>query len=192
LASTIELPTTRAASRPAPDATVLDASGDPHTLSEFWEAADKGIALIFVRHFGCPFCHAHVEALIHRHNAFLSAGIDIVVVGNGPPQQAGIFSHEMRAPFPVLTDPTGKAYEAYGLGKASRGAMFAPAAILGGIRAALLGHLPKRPQGDPLQLPGQFLIDGNGVIWHADRPRRISDVPTADALLEVGSAIWGT
>jgi hypothetical protein len=171
---------------------VLDASGNPHNLSEYWEAADKGLALIFVRHFGCPFCHAHVEALIDRHNAFLSAGIDIVVVGNGSPQQAEVFSHEMRTPFPVLTDPTGKAYEAFGLGKASRVATFAPAAILGGIRAALRGHLPRRPQGDPLQLQGQFLIDGNGMTWHADRPKRMSDIPTVDALLQVASTIWAT
>jgi hypothetical protein len=41
-----------------------------------------------------------------------------------------------------------------------------------------------------MQLQGQFLIDPNGVVWHADRPKSMADIPTADSLLSVAKAIW--
>jgi hypothetical protein len=171
---------------------VLDSTGKSHNLCEYWEAADKGIALVFVRHFSCPFCREHVKGPKRHRSRFLAAGIDVIVVGNGSSGQARVFSHEMQTPFPVLTDPTGSAYHAFGLGKASKAAMLEPRALLGGIRAAIKGHFPKRPQGDPLQLQGQFLIDSNGIIWHADRPSRMSDIPSADALLDTAHIIWET
>lgn len=40
------------AGRPAPDAMLVDASGNPVHLREQWEAAPKALALIFLRHFG--------------------------------------------------------------------------------------------------------------------------------------------
>jgi hypothetical protein len=40
------------AGRPAPDAMLVDASGNPVHLREQWEAAPKALALVFLRHFG--------------------------------------------------------------------------------------------------------------------------------------------
>jgi hypothetical protein len=40
------------AGQAAPDQTLLDATGASVTLSDFWEAAPKALALVFVRHFG--------------------------------------------------------------------------------------------------------------------------------------------
>ena len=176
----------------ASNPTVLDGSGNVHTLSEYWSNAEHGLALIFVRHFGCQFCREHVAALVKRYPEFVAAGVDVVVVGNGSPQRAQVFSHEMKTPFPVLTDPSGESYSAFRLSKATKGSIFDPHVILGGVRAAAKGYFPKRAQGDALQLPGQFLIDPNGVVWHADRPKSMADIPSPDALLEVARAIWST
>lgn len=41
-----------AVGRPAPDATLPDAAGTPVRLSDHWRAASRGLALVFVRHFG--------------------------------------------------------------------------------------------------------------------------------------------
>jgi peroxiredoxin len=180
------------ASFTASNPTVLDSDGNVHTINEYWKDAEHGLALIFVRHFGCPFCREHVASLIKRYPEFVEAGIDVVVVGNGTPQRAQVFSHEMGTPFPVLTDPSGEAYAAFRLTKATKRGMLDPHVILGGIRAASRGFFPKPPQGDPMQLQGQFLIDPNGVVWHADRPKSMADIPTADALLSVAKAIWST
>ena len=37
---------------PAPDLTLLDASGAPVTLSSRWSQAPRALVLVFVRHFG--------------------------------------------------------------------------------------------------------------------------------------------
>ena len=176
----------------ASNPTVLDGKGTVHTLSEYWSNAEHGLALIFVRHFGCQFCREHIATLIKRYPEFVAAGVDVVVVGNGTPERAQVFSHEMGTPFPVLTDPSGEAYAAFRLTRAQKRGIFDPHVILGGIRAATKGYFPKAAQGDPLQLPGQFLIDPNGVVWHADRPKSMADIPNADGLLSVAKAIWTT
>ncbi|MGI9254133.1 MAG: hypothetical protein ACR2J8_10325 [Thermomicrobiales bacterium] len=36
----------------APDQTLLDDSGQTVRLSDFWSAAPRALALVFVRHFG--------------------------------------------------------------------------------------------------------------------------------------------
>lgn len=180
------------ASFTASNPTVLDADGVVHTLSEYWTAADKGLALVFVRHFGCPFCKEHVATLIKRQSEFTAAGVDIVIVGNGSPERAKAFTAQMKTPFPVVTDPSGEAYSAFRLKKAEKKSLFTPQVLLGGVRAASKGYFPKPTQGDPLQLQGQFLIDTHGVVWHADRPLVMSDIPSSDALLDVARAIWSS
>jgi hypothetical protein len=37
---------------PAPDQTLLDATGAEVRLSDYWTAAPRALALVFVRHFG--------------------------------------------------------------------------------------------------------------------------------------------
>lgn len=180
------------ASFTASNPTVLDGEGAVHTLSEYWKASDKGLALIFVRHFGCPFCKEHVATLIKRQNEFTAAGVDIVVVGNGSAERAKAFAVQMKTPFPVVTDPSGEAYSAFRLKKAEKKSVFAPQTLLAGVRAASKGYFPKPVQGDPLQLQGQFLIDPHGVVWHADRPLTMSDIPSPDALLQTARDIWSS
>lgn len=51
MSSTSAAPGLRAGD-PAPDATVRDAAGIERTLSHYWAAAPRALALVFVRHFG--------------------------------------------------------------------------------------------------------------------------------------------
>ena len=37
---------------PAPDQTVLDTTGAEVRFSDYWSAAPKALALVFIRHFG--------------------------------------------------------------------------------------------------------------------------------------------
>ncbi len=176
---------------PAPDATVLTVENRPVPLSGLWSGSQHGLALVFLRHFGCPFCKEHARELHRQRSGFREAGVEIVMIGPGTPAEAAAFIDELGLTDPVLTDRNRSAYRAYGLGQAPVRSLLDPRVIAGGVRAATKGFLPRTSSGNPLQLQGQFLIDRDGIIRSATRPRLMSDIPSATALLADARALPG-
>lgn len=168
---------------PAPDATVLTVGSRPVALSGLWSTSRNGLALVFLRHFGCPFCKEHARELHQRRAGFSDAGVGIAMIGPGTPAEAVAFAADLGLRDRVLVDPDRAAYRAYGLGEAPVWSLLDPRVIAGGLRAAAGGFLPRKSSGNPLQLQGQFLIDRAGIIRSATRPRLMSDIPSATALL---------
>lgn len=168
---------------PAPDLTLRDETGTEVRLSDLWSRAPRGLALIFVRHFGCPFCRAHVRGVQAAEARFREEGVRVVVIGMGTPEQCARFRRRQGLGFPVLSDPERAAYRAYGLPAGTAEQLMGRPELTGGIRLALRGLLPSRPTGDPRQLGGDFLIDREGVLRYARRSRRAADVPDPEALL---------
>lgn len=168
---------------PAPDLTLRDETGTALRLSDLWGRAPRGLALIFVRHFGCPFCRSHVAAVRDAAARFREEGVRIVVIGMGSPEECARFRQRHRLTFPVLSDPERAAYRAYGLPEGETGQVSGRQELASGMRLALRGILPGRPRGNPRQLGGDVLIDREGVIRSIRRSRRAADVPDPEALL---------
>lgn len=165
------------------------ATGQVTHLSDLWRGSERGLALILLRHFGCPFCKEHAHD-IHAHRAaFREHGIGIVMIGPGTSVEAGAFRTEQQLDNPVLANPGREVYRAFGLGEARVQSLLSPQVLAGGVRAAIKGYLPKRSAGAPLQLQGQFLIDRDGIIRSGDRPTRMSDNPSARTLLAHARAL---
>lgn len=79
------------------------------------------------------------------------------------------------AEVPRFADPGGRLYGAFGLGRGSALQLFSSGVLSRGL-PALLRHGVGRPQGDPLRMPGAFLLE-NGRIVGAHRHREISERP---------------
>ncbi len=169
----------------APEVTFLNADGETVALSDLYGGPDarRGLALVFLRHFGCPFCREHAHELNRKREAFAAADIEIVMIGTGTAEEAAAFQRELGLRAPVLTDPDGGAYRAFGLVEAPLRSLLDPRVLAGGARAAIKGFVPRKPQGRALQLQGQFLIDPSGTIRSVARPRVMSEIPSASALL---------
>lgn len=175
----------------APDARVRTLNGDPVNLSTLWHGADRGLALVFLRHYGCPFCKEHAHEIDSRSSELRGAGVSIALVGCGTSEEARAFRDELRLNNPVFNDADRKAYAAYGLGVASPGAVLNPRVMAGGVRAATKGFLPRRSSGHSLQLQGQFLIGRDGIIKSVSRPAVMSDIPpVSDLLSDAMSLPW--
>lgn len=175
----------------APEVTFLDVDGNPMALRALYAAApvQRGLALVFLRHFGCPFCKEHAQELNRQRDGFDAVGVDIVMIGTGTPEQADAFRQDLGLRNRVLIDPGRAAYRAFGLVEAPLRSLLDPRVLAGGARAAIKGYLPQRPQGRPLQLQGQFLIDRAGTIRSVSRPRVMSEIPSATALLADARAL---
>lgn len=176
-----------------PAVTFLDADGEEVALGDLYAAAGvrRGLALVFLRHFGCPFCREHARELNQKRDAFRAAGVEIVMIGTGAAADAAAFRRELDLRDPVYTDPDGDAYRAFGLAEAPLRSLLDPRVLAGGARAATKGFLPRKPRGRAMQLQGQFLIDRSGTIRSATRPRLMSEIPSASVLLADARALKG-
>jgi peroxiredoxin len=168
---------------PAPEASVHTIDASEIALSSLWSTAERGLALVFLRHYGCPFCKEHALAIESQRADFQQAGITVAYIGCGTIDEARSFHDDLELANPVYNDPERIAYTAYGIGNATGGSLLHPKVIAGGIRAAGKGYLPRRSSGNPMQLQGQFLIDRHGIIRSVARPALMSDIPSATDLL---------
>jgi peroxiredoxin len=168
---------------PAPNVTVQNLDGRDVSLADLWQGAARGLALVLLRHYRCPFCREHAREIEKHRDNFANAGIAVVLVGCGSLGEAIAFRDDLEISHPIYNDPDRIVYQAYGVGEATAGSQLTPALLIGGLRAAARGFLPRRSSGNPMQLQGQFLIDRGGIIRSVARPALMSDIPSAFALL---------
>ena len=169
----------------APDALLFDVNGSERALSTLWRGGP--LVLTFLRYFGCPFCQAQVAQLRHDQLRFDHAGAHVALIGQGSPEQARAFSGRRLVPFPLLLDPHGLAFRAYGLTRASLRQIFAPSVGVSFLARQLDPQTRQRglQGGRFMQMPGTFVIDGDGIVRFTHRSRTIAEAPSNETLLRV-------
>lgn len=171
------------AARTAPDFNFIQADGSSVALSDLWSQAERGIVLVFLRHFGCLFCRDHARQLRGAHAQFQERGFDVVAIGQGTPMRSQRFREEYDLPFTVLGDKELASYRLYGLTHGIRNGPTDPKAYKAAVRAVLHGKLPGKPDGDVLQNPGTFLISRDGTMLRSHIGQNAGDFPTAGEIL---------
>ena len=169
----------------APDVTLRDTDGAEGRLSDLWSRTPRGLAFVFFRHFGCPFCRQHATQLRRDYDRFGEAGLHLVAVGQGTPEEGAQFQRRLKLPYPILVDADRAAYRAYGLREGTSKEMTGPRVGIAFFRSLLRGHRPGGvgQHGNISQLHGEFLIDREGILRYAVRPTRPSDIPATDDLI---------
>lgn len=142
------------------------------------QLGDKKIVLIFSRYFGCPICHLDLNTLLERKNEIRENGGKILYITQSGKDVAETYITEKGIDFPVIPSSKDELYKEYGLG------MMTPKSVLK-IKSKLKKCKEQNIQhgeyeGWEKQGPGQFVIDENGIIIHAQKGWL--DV---DAILEV-------
>lgn len=107
-----------------------------------------------------------------------------MAITQGDPDQAQALCDRFDVPFPCLADPSRSGYKAFELKRGSALAVFGPAALLRGIQAARKGHRIEKTVGDVFQMPGTFIISGDGVVRYAHYARHVGDHPKTGELVE--------
>lgn len=175
---------------PAPDVEVRDDRGQHIRLSALWTAGP--LVLVFIRHLGCPLCRAHCLELRGDFAKFEAAGADLVVVAMGNVDEVAAFRRELELPFRMLADPQQESYRLYGLPRGSLSSVAGPRVWWRGL-VSILSFGAGRIIGDPLQLPGSFVIDGLGVIRQAHHAANSADwLPTEEILTAVRTSVAAT
>ena len=172
----------------APDLEIQDSAGTWRHLHELW--ADGPALLLFWRHFGCGCGIDRAERLADEYEEYVGANATVAIVGEGDPERGAAYREEHDVVCPVLCDPEGTAHDTYGL--------------LDFTLAQTLYHLPelrnrdrstaeavadqKRADGlpqvdNPWRQPGEFVVDGDGVLQLTYRYQYCRDFPDPRVLL---------
>ncbi|MBD2002591.1 MULTISPECIES: peroxiredoxin family protein [Cyanophyceae] len=90
---------------------------------------------IFTEKQYCPFCFPHIKALNENYEQFTSRGVAVLMITSTDEQQSKIVVKDLGLKMPLLSDPSCRTFRAYCTGQAL---------------------------GAPL--PGQFVVDKNGIL----------------------------
>ena len=161
---------------------VLTPDGQEVRLGASW--AERPVVLALIRHFGCQFCKDHVSQLVPAVPAIHEAGAELVIVGSGNPSMAGFFAEDYHVTTPLFTDPSREIYRALGAKRPTWAALLNPRLYWNGLRVALRGHWPGRPQGDLAQLGGVFIVLPNGDMPFAYRSTVAGDLPSTKCVVD--------
>jgi peroxiredoxin len=168
---------------PAPDLRLADTTGEEHPLSGLWSQCPA--LLLFWRHYACGCGAERAARLRSELGDYREAGANVVVIGQAEPERSAVWAEQNGIDCPVLSDPDYRAYRAYGLreGKVSQILFDAPEEFWSHSREVgeQFAH-DRREQGrtlvdNPWLLPGEFVIDREGVMGLAYRYQYCEDFP---------------
>lgn len=150
------------------------------TLAE--AGAERTLALVFLRHFGCTFTRKILRELEALKREADRHGARLVLVHMLSPGDEREYLRD-RGEISRIADPMCELYRAFGLGKGGFFELFGPRVWLPLIAALLRGCGVGHLAGDGLQLPGAFLYR-NGEIVSAQRARTQADLPDLPGLFK--------
>ncbi|UCC18820.1 MAG: AhpC/TSA family protein [Promethearchaeota archaeon] len=125
------------------------------------------IVLIFSRYFGCPICQLDLKTILDRKTEIEAKGAKILYITQSGEKVAKEYIENKHIDFPVIPSSKDELYKEYGLGLMTAGAI---TKIRSKLKEALkLGFEHGDYEGWEKQGPGQFVIDKNGTIIHAQK-----------------------
>ena len=116
------------------------------------------------------------------YDEIAGAGVRLIVIGNGSPEQARSFREDETIPFELWVDSEMRAYRAAGLRRGA--AKVFSLRSFGHLRRAMRGGFRQAGvQGDPWQLGAVFLIDPDGRTRYEHVSREAGDHPPVHELM---------
>jgi peroxiredoxin len=126
-----------------------------------------------------------VAQLRRAKERFDKAGVNVVIVGLGTPEQSEEFRKKFQVPFTIISDHEKSLYRTFGLKQISQQGLLSPSMIIKGLSAMAKGHVMGVPEGDVRQLPGVFIINTDGRIEFSHYAENPADHPDPDTIIGV-------
>lgn len=106
-----------------------------------------------------------------------------VVVSFESPARAAMFANAESVPFPLLLDPTRRAYAAFGLQKGTASRLWGWSTLTAYLRGIVQGRRLALPHADITQLGGDFVLNAEGRIVFVHRSEEPADRPAISEIL---------
>lgn len=133
--------------------------------SVFEESRESKLLVVFLRHAGCTFCREAIAELGEKREEIQRNGARIALVYMSGGEKIRELAEKRGLVDAILIeDPDKTLYDAFELQRGTYMQLFGPRVFLRGIVATLKGHILGRPEGDPFQMPGAFLVEDGEIV----------------------------
>lgn len=134
--------------------------------------------LVFLRHFGCPFCRETLNEISKNREHIEKEGTRIILVHLVDEEKAEeIVAQYHLQDIPRIADPDKKIYKAFGLQRGRISQLFGFNVLVRGAIHTILKLNPPGPFiGDGFQMPGIFVIH-KGVVVQTFKHTSLADRP---------------
>jgi hypothetical protein len=123
------------------------------------------VLLMLLRHEGCTFCRNAMSDIARLRRQIEEVGTRIVLGHMGGVEDFAAFAGRYGlADIAAVADPERTLYKGVGLKRGRLLQLMGPRVLCAWVSSTVAGHLPGRIKGDPLQLPGAFLLHHGQVI----------------------------
>jgi hypothetical protein len=93
---------------------------------------------------------------------------DVLLFYQGGVEEGTAFFRRLWPEARAVSDVARTYYTAFGLERGGWKQMLGPRVLACGVRAAAKGNFIGVPVGDPLMMPGLFLVEAEKVVWQHD------------------------
>ncbi|NND76747.1 MAG: redoxin domain-containing protein [Flavobacteriales bacterium] len=125
----------------------------------------RKVMLVFLRHFGCNFCKETLSLLEKNKEQLLNSPSKVVIVHQSSREHANkVLDIYSLSQFEHVSDPSCIVYKAFGIEQHSYLELLKPSVIWGTLKGILMGHLPGKINGDPLQKPGIMVVKDASIV----------------------------
>ncbi len=172
-----------------PDMPVKTAYGTADSL--YGLIGGRNTLIWAVRYIGCPPCHLDTHRLAERWDKFKAANANVVVVMQSSPENFREATEGEQIPFDILCDPEMLFYKNLEIEAAKDKDEMLGAAFGGmeklqekGAACKAMGYEHGKYEGDEMQLPAVFVVDGKGTVKYAHYARFLTDLPPYDDMVK--------
>ncbi|MDP8256143.1 MAG: peroxiredoxin-like family protein [Candidatus Alcyoniella australis] len=150
----------------APAFTAHDALGNELGLETLLQSGP--LVLIFRRYVGCPICRQRFADLGEHYDRYKRLGAQVYAVVGGAPARTAEFMHSRKLPNVFLVDPRRELYDLFQVGPGQLRHFLSLGTIVSASKAVIKGRMQGMPEGNPYQLPADFIVrqDGSLALAH--------------------------
>jgi peroxiredoxin len=159
---------------------------DTELLGKTWTSTGETLAalseklqvlLVLLRHEGCTFCRHAMSDIARLRRQIEDVGAHIVLGHMGSAEEFAAFAGRYGlSDIPAVADPLRTLYQGLGLRRGRLMQLIGPRVLCAWAKSTLAGYLPGKIKGDPLQVPGAFLLH-YGQVLKGHTYRDASDRP---------------
>jgi peroxiredoxin len=161
----------------------LDSSAGRVELKDRWR--EGPLVVMFMRHFGCPFCREHLMRMGRALPQFEAEGAQLVAIFQYSAEATEAFCASRKVPFDCLADPLREAYGEVSLGRGKRNQLLNWRIAKAWVRNAASGNVSSGAKGgDYAQMPGTFVVDTEGYLTLAHYNASSEDNPSVERVLD--------
>ena len=154
-------------------------------LSETVRKVPGKTALVFLRYYGCTLCQYDIHRYAQAYAQITAEGGQMLVVLQSDPAKLAAQLTETDLPFAIVCDPAQKLYQMLEIHPAANKLGLLNLHTMAKIAKAQKQFTHGDYEGDELQLPAVFVLDGDLHLTWVHYGTAVNDVPEPEELAEL-------